>query len=65
MELTPREVDTIHAVLFEIRRKAGSKKVPRYSIENLCDRASVVLKKAARRRNKVTRLVFTQDDIEL
>ena len=65
MELTQREADTLNAILWEVRRKAVSPRIPRNRIENLCDKATLILKKAARRRKGITKLVFTQNDIEL
>lgn len=65
MELTPRETDSIHAILFEIRKKARSKRIPINSIENLCDRATLILKKASRRRTGKTKLIFTPEDFEI
>lgn len=63
MELTPGEVNTINAILYEIKRKAGKPKLPKNTIENYCRRISAIINRAGRR-HKVTVLRFKPEDIE-
>ena len=61
MNLTVHESDSLKAILWEIRRRAGKKVIPRHTIENLCDKAFMIMKKAGR---KTTRLHFEQGDFD-
>ena len=63
MNLTQREADTLHALLYEIRKRANQK-TRRHAIENLCDKAAMLLKKADQRRQRTTRLKFETGDFD-
>ena len=65
MILTNGEVDNLNAILVQIRSKAGKKNLPQHTIENLCDKAKVILKRADRKHQRITKLHFEQTDIQI
>lgn len=65
MTLTKGEADSLHAILCQIRSKAGKKNLPVHTIENLCDKAKVILKRAERKPQRITRLTFGANDIQI
>ena len=65
MILTEGEANCLNAILVQIRSKARKKDLPKNTIENLCDKAKVILKRADRKHQRITKLHFEQDDIAL
>ena len=65
MILTNGEVNNLFAILCQIKTKAGKKDLPKNTIENLCDKAKVILKRADRKHQRITKLHFEQTDIQI
>ena len=65
MILTAGEVNNLRAILYQLRNKAADPRPRRNTLVNLCDKASLILNKAERRRGqKATRLHFEEGDFE-
>ena len=64
MILAEREVDNLYSILYQIKQKARKKNLPKLTIENYRRKAMLILNKAARKKPRVTKLEFKQEDIE-
>lgn len=53
MELTDRESERLYGCLQKIRAISRNPSPPKNAIPNLCDKCSVILRKAGRRKKKL------------
>ena len=63
MILTNKEAENLKFLISEIRSRIRSPRLRHNTIENLCDKASVILKKAGRK-PRVTKLHFELGDFD-
>lgn len=50
MTLTPRETDMLLSIMQKIREQVDNPDRKKYKVENMCDRATAILKNAKRRK---------------